>query len=92
MGDIFREHRQHRQGKHREWRRANMEVVGASGFPYAEKNGGEQLVFDAGSRGKVSFYPSTGRWYAPWMKRAMSGGAKKFLKWLSEHNGEGGRT
>ena len=78
MGDIFKEHDKAKKEQHAAWYVSNRQTLLESKIPYSDR--GEALLFREKGMPQVDFYPSTGRWREIG-KRAVSGGAIKFLKW-----------
>jgi len=88
MGEVFSAMRAATKQRHADWKKANMEILGASGAIFTVTNCGETLMFRMSGKPKVDFYPSTGRWrvVGNGQQRPMSGGAQKFLNWYAEQS------
>ncbi len=81
MGDLADDCRaltEARKERHAEWHSKNRAVINDSGIVFIDKH--EALLFR--EKIKVDFYPSTGRWR--YNNKTYSGGAIKFLTWLSK--------
>lgn len=83
MGDIGRAMTENRKERHSNWKLENIGRIVGSGIPYQSVNFGDCLLFREHGRPVVDFYPSTGRWRTPGIKRTFSGGAGAFLTWYS---------
>lgn len=76
-----------------QWQR-NLEIVrahfGPIGVKAVWKNCDQEISFRDPRGPRVSFYPSTGRWYRPGAKGSISGGAKAFIEWYMKQFKKGG--
>lgn len=84
MADDFAAMNAHRQERHAEWHRKNMEALNTSGHKFKETNYGETILFREPGKPKVDFYPSTGRWRVSGMSKTFRGGAEVFLRWYEK--------
>lgn len=93
MADDFAAMKAHRQTRHANWNRRNMEILNRrsdeGGLVFAVTNAGETLLFRERGKPKVDFYPSTGRWRIPNSKKTYSGGAESFLRWYAKQSTQG---
>jgi hypothetical protein len=81
--EIYRQFKELRQERHRQWREINTNILDVCGIPYrkADVFGNCYLIREEG-KPKVDFYPSTGRWVSG--GQTFSGGASKFIKWYGD--------
>ena len=89
MGDDFAAMKAHRQQQHADWKKANLEILSASGAIFTVTNYGETLLFRMSGYPRADFYPGTGRWRVVGSNsKAMSGGVERFLDWYRRQQKE----
>jgi len=61
MGDDFRALRQHQKDKRAKNTKSSTEILAENRIGFESKNFGSHLIV-TGSKGKIDFWPSTGKW------------------------------